>query len=818
MKQLKTLACVILGIFGCLCLAMDVRAAPPMEVISNDILMPSNNLRIYNKEVAVEVTWDGPFAWEQKVFHTTDRVPGTPKQWAVVSTRVDKYYGAGDKIFVKYLNVGEYQGRPVDIKVQFTFSGLTSIERLGRWEQSLLYLNETGGEAFKDRAKFTDGIRYSSAPRVHISYEILEAGTSTRIIPDFMYFTWGSLNKGEGVHSMNTTTTYYKIAGAQPEVHDIYDGWSSSDVFITSSNLSMPAPGSDVSYWMYGNQTRTFLMNPYQTGFYDSPDSDTFWKSMGTMKCTSANGLYHFEMLTYHYWFTPMIGAVGATAPEPEKFIDDNGRNVTSVTRNAGDAVDFKIQQPVQTFGYYGTGYQKYSNFSFEDTLEAGLSYEGAEVYRIYGSNVSDVTSQGTLAYDADTRKVTFSFPHSYLQGGMTYAGETYELRIHTKLLSTAPVTVKNKASTVICNTRLMTNEVSITHHKWKITTEVVNGTITPDITNIPGGSEKTVSYAPDAGHYLESVTVDGTAVNIGDYPDSYTFSNIQADHTIKVVYAPCFTITTKVTNGTITPKMTGIKKGEAKTITYTPNAGHYLESVTVDGTAVSITSNADEYTFSNISADHDIKVVYAPYWKVTTEVVNGTITPDDLTIKKGENRTVSYAPKSSDYYLKSITVDGTALTKAQLVTYRYSYSFTNISADHHVKVVYAKVPVITITKQLEREVIWAKGSPEFSFTITGTDYLGNARTYHRTITFSENDETSKSVTLKIPAGTWTVSELAANDWSLSRVTAGSSCTVSGNTGIINTLEAGTGSVTFANRQSDWSDYTENQTMVNRLK
>ena len=70
-----------------------------------------------------------------------------------------------------------------------------------------------------------------------------------------------------------------------------------------------------------------------------------------------------------------------------------------------------------------------------------------------------------------------------------------------------------------------------------KITTEVVNGTITPSDDQVPDGSDKVIEYAPKDGYKLVSVTVDGEDVDITDYPTSYEFTNVTKNHEINVVY-----------------------------------------------------------------------------------------------------------------------------------------------------------------------------------------------------------------------------------------------------------------------------------------
>lgn len=100
------------------------------------------------------------------------------------------------------------------------------------------------------------------------------------------------------------------------------------------------------------------------------------------------------------------------------------------------------------------------------------------------------------------------------------------------------------------------------------------------------------------------------------------------------------YSITTSVTGGRIDSSVTGIAKGESKTIKYSPSKGYKLKSVTVDGRKVDITKFASSDTFSDISADHEIKVVYE---KETTGRTTTTGTTVISTSPKG------LGPKTGD-------------------------------------------------------------------------------------------------------------------------------------------------------------------------
>ncbi len=70
----------------------------------------------------------------------------------------------------------------------------------------------------------------------------------------------------------------------------------------------------------------------------------------------------------------------------------------------------------------------------------------------------------------------------------------------------------------------------------YDVKTECSNGTITASDEILKDGSY-TVTYKPNEGYQLQSVTVDGVPVDIQEYPASYTFTNITDDHKISVEY-----------------------------------------------------------------------------------------------------------------------------------------------------------------------------------------------------------------------------------------------------------------------------------------
>ena len=112
---------------------------------------------------------------------------------------------------------------------------------------------------------------------------------------------------------------------------------------------------------------------------------------------------------------------------------------------------------------------------------------------------------------------------------------------------------------------------------------------------DVSRGEEKTISYTADSGYRLAKLSVDGSYLPVTEYPDSYTFSDVQADHTLAVTFEP---VPTATPTATATP-------AETPTITQTPEP------------AVSKAPASSTVSFSSV-ASH-----FAAFWKGTVHAAS---------------------------------------------------------------------------------------------------------------------------------------------------------------------------------------------------
>ncbi len=142
-------------------------------------------------------------------------------------------------------------------------------------------------------------------------------------------------------------------------------------------------------------------------------------------------------------------------------------------------------------------------------------------------------------------------------------------------------------------------------------TTEIITasaglwGSISPSgSVSVNYGASQTFTLTPETC-YSAQLTVDGIVVTLTN--NTFTLTNVTAAHTLAATFpAIPETITaTAGSHGTISPSGSVIVNfGKNQTFTLTPDTG-FTASLTVDGTAVTLTNNT--YTLTNVTAAHTL-------------------------------------------------------------------------------------------------------------------------------------------------------------------------------------------------------------------
>ena len=213
------------------------------------------------------------------------------------------------------------------------------------------------------------------------------------------------------------------------------------------------------------------------------------------------------------------------------------------------------------------------------------------------------------------------------------------------------------------------------------------NGTITPTgaVTAGPGTSA-TFAIAPSTGYLVAGVVVDGTSVGT---PTSYTFTNVQASHTIAASFViQTFTVTTSAgVGGTVSPAgPQTVSYGGSLAVTVTPAAGHHVVDVTVDGTSAGAVT---AYTFTNVVASHTLAATFAgdPVSVTGTAGPGGVVTCPS-SVPYGQSATCSVVPDAG--YAVATLTDGGSDVLSQLSG--TTYVATNVTVARTIAATFKKI------------------------------------------------------------------------------------------------------------------------------
>jgi len=218
-------------------------------------------------------------------------------------------------------------------------------------------------------------------------------------------------------------------------------------------------------------------------------------------------------------------------------------------------------------------------------------------------------------------------------------------------------------------------------------------GTITASGSVSCNGS-KTFTITPNTCYAVSSVLVDGVSVGA---VTTYTFNNVTAAHTITATFITAGTNTLTATagaGGAISPASATVTCAGSQTYTLTPATCMKVNTVTDNGTPVTVTGNT--FTISNITTNHTLAATFTAANSLTltaTAGAGGTISPTSVTIACGSSQTFTIIPDAG-YTVASASVDGTAIA---IPAIGGLYSFTNVTANHTLAVTFTR-QAFTIT------------------------------------------------------------------------------------------------------------------------
>ena len=459
-----------------------------------------------------------------------------------------------------------------------------------------------------------------------IQYNITASGTYYVMVRGF----YDTTTRGSYTIYYKRTLQYqvtfnYQVSGGGSR-------YSAPSVTYTSLGLlKTVTANSTATVWADSGSTYTYMPNPL-TGsgtserWYASSDTSGTISSSATINPT----YYHQYLVTFAQsglssdasgTVVTAFGVAKTYGQLPNStWVDSDGSVTFSYASTVSSSVSGKqyvltganasspltVSGATKITGSYKTQYQV--TFTVSPSEGGSTNPSGSNVWEDAGSTISITTTPNAgytfSSWSSNTGSITFSNP--------------------------------NSASTTATISRTGTITASFAINTFTISASAgANGAISPSgsvVVNYGGSQSFTITA--NTGYHIVDVVVDDVSQGA---VSSYTFSNVQAAHSISasfainthdipvtqgandvitttVNYGGTYTITvTQGANGVITPGTTTVNYGESQSFTITPNSGYYIASITTDAGSVTVTSPSGQtVSFSNVQAAHSITATFA--------------------------------------------------------------------------------------------------------------------------------------------------------------------------------------------------------------
>lgn len=409
-------------------------------------------------------------------------------------------------------------------------------------------------------------------------------------------------------------------------------------------------------------------------------------------------------------------------------FCDQNGKPVPLSHKDSGKAFGFMGKE-----SFVMPNGLRPQHYASDDTVELEIRIESVQARNVEDESVTKLAPFFTTQYPKDDFVVTFKDQNentlktvtTKYAGDVTpptaanVAGKIFESWNTLKDGTGADISgeeFNNISQNLTLYPRYKSNEVTVT------VVQTANGEITPGTTTTIYGDTLNFDVKANGGYKISSILLGGQSVEIKDENEqTVVVQNIIGDTTLTATYAlKDYLISVMSTGDGVTTPNTNqsVRFGDDISFTFAANEGKYISSLKIDGIEKisGVTTKNYEHTFTNVSADHSVDVVYeTSIYSITTNVVAhsdgynyGEITPTENTCAHGKsvNFTVS---AFSGAKISSIKVNG-----VEKLVGGNDQTKTNINV----------APTSDTLVEATFEPLWKMTKIDSKFYIT--DYLGN--------------------------------------------------------------------------------------------
>lgn len=401
------------------------------EVSTN---VPSNRMEIYDKPKSAShagsseagMAFFGSDAFKSKHY-------GNYEKGYASKSFVIKNPTSADKFTVKWKNVGSYNGKSIDLKMDML--GIT------------YRLNPTAPITMANKI----WLDISESP-----FNGFVNGNMGHFEPEFTFFDSGT---GSEINfEGDSYLTFNSLNGNLPNYAGEFVNYLNDDVSVeSSSSTAYLAKDTNIQFKQFTDSSKSSYLNkPVFVGvsdnFVDQLGSDNFTRNSVSFQIKGKRQKFVLGSGLASGWFALSSATVFSTKPEnPMKdVLDDQGRSVNKQEVLANQKLVYAIDQKVHNLGV--DLLERYSKFEFIDPLPEEVIFESAKF---------EADPKGAISYDKEKHTVKYQASNDFLQS-MPLKGESYRLKINVKVKDDirSKTIFKNQGKVVLDTHESPTNKV----------------------------------------------------------------------------------------------------------------------------------------------------------------------------------------------------------------------------------------------------------------------------------------------------------------------------------------------------------------------
>ena len=434
-------------------------------------------------------------------------------------------------IWIRYNNVGVFEDKIIDLKI--TVTGWSNLQ-----------------PANKNASSSLDGVNY---PTLFFKKNAIDIASTTNPSIDSPVYKFDFLEHGtDNPINLKGHITFFDIDGGTNGANEFMIPTANFTEYYVSSDTELSVSSTKIL-----NNTSNTTTNTDKKGFltaFFSGTSITF--TYGRLQDVKGNGYKDITQTVgasqrgaYHFAF--------ASEPLAPFDFDKPMKTVDKTKITTDDELTYKIYHyvPISSSSNYYTSYQ------FTDIIPSALEIIDVKVF-----DGTDIDRTDWFDISTNNNLVTISATETSIKNASFY-NETFIFTIKTRLNDSYDFTSlyrDDSKKTIINNQAIIaitanyksdtkTSNNTEVDAVYKLTTSMNHGTITESDNNVPAGSERQVTYTPDDGYYIESVTVDGKPKHDFNILGDKLTLKFNEDHDVVVKTHPLYKVDTKINNGTIT-------------------------------------------------------------------------------------------------------------------------------------------------------------------------------------------------------------------------------------------------------------------------